>query len=384
MNDMTTQTGTNSVAPDLDHEVRRILDTHGFDEAAFTALRDQVRAGTLSPTSNVVTGVIEPPEPEDLVRLPEPGDAGHQQAHAAGLEALRAGAVASIVLNGGMATRFGGRVKGVVEAVDGRSFVELKLRQAADLAADLGAAAPCALMTSFATDEPTREFLAELRATVDLPEPLFFTQYVSLRLQPDGDLFRTEDGQLSPYAPGHGDFLRAFRDSGTLQRLRSLGVRYVMVSNVDNLPARLDPVVIGMHITSGRPMTAEVARNNGDVGGAPARVDGRPMILESMCLPAGFDHGSLPVTNVNTVTFDLEALDREFPLTWLYVKKQVEGRTAIQLEHLFHEASAFLPTTYLEVPVTGPRSRFLPVKTPEDLEAAQDRLRELLARPALD
>jgi UTP--glucose-1-phosphate uridylyltransferase len=101
--------------------------------------------------------------------------------------------------------------------------------------------------------------------------------------------------------------------------------------------------------------------------------------VESIRFPPGFDHSSLPVTNVNTVTFDLEALDRDFDLSWLYVEKMVEGRQAVQLEQVFHEASASLPTSYLRVPVTGPRSRFVPVKTPEDLAAAQDQLRELLA-----
>jgi UTP--glucose-1-phosphate uridylyltransferase len=157
-----------------------------------------------------------------------------------------------------------------------------------------------------------------------------------------------------------------------------------MVSNVDNLPARLDPVVIGMHVGEGRPMTAEVAANTGEPGGAPARVDGRLMLLESMRFPPDFDQSTLPVTNVNTVTFDLDALDRDFDLTWLYVEKKVEGETAVQLEHLFHEASAFLPTTYLEVPVTGPDSRFLPIKTPDDLTRAQEQLHALLRRPVLD
>jgi hypothetical protein len=157
-----------------------------------------------------------------------------------------------------------------------------------------------------------------------------------------------------------------------------------MVSNVDNLPARLDPVVVGMHVLGGRPMTAEVVANEGEVGGAPARVDGRVRLLESMQMPEGFDHSTLPVTNVNTITFDLEALDRDFDLTWLYVLKSVGDRKAVQLERLYHEASAFLPTTYLKVPALGPRGRFLPIKTPQDLVDAQPVLKELLARPVLE
>jgi UTP--glucose-1-phosphate uridylyltransferase len=363
----------------MDDDLQQILDGYGFDEPAFTKLREEVRSGSLSPTSNVLTGVVEPPLPSDLTELPAPDAVGYAAARSAGLEALQAGEVASIILNGGMATRFGGRVKGVVEAVDGQSFLEIKLGQAVALASAVGADVPCALMTSFATDAPTKAFLAGKA----VPEPRYFSQYVSLRLEPDGELFVGTDGRPSLYAPGHGDFLAAFRASGTLAALRDRGVRYVMVSNVDNIPARLDPVVIGSHILGGKPMTAEVALNTGDVGGAPARVDGNVQLVESMRFPAGFDHSTLPVTNVNTVTFSIDALDRDFELTWLYVLKSVEGRKAVQLEHLFHEASAFLPTTFLVVPLDGPGSRFLPVKTPGDLVAAQDRLREMLSRPPL-
>ena len=363
----------------LDQDVRRVLDRYGFDEREFAELRSRVCDGSVSPASNVVRGRIEPPRPEDVLHLPGPGDRDYGAAREAGLEILRSGRAAAVVLNGGMATRFGGAVKGIVEAVDGESFLELKLGQTARLADTVGAAIPTAVMNSFATDQPTRDFLAERGVAL----PLCFAQYVSLRLEPDCGLFWSGDGRPSLYSPGHGDFLLAFRRSGTLERLRAAGVRYVMVSNVDNLPARLDPVVLGTHVRAGRPMTAEVVRNTGLVGGAPARVDGRLVILESMRFPNGFDHSRLPVTNVNTVTFDIDALDREPELTWLYVEKTVDGRTAVQLEHLYHEASAFLPTTYLEVPATGPRGRFLPVKRPEDLQAAQPYLRDLLAMPPL-
>ncbi len=363
---------------DLDDATREILERYGFDAERFERLRTRVADGTLSPESNVVRGRVEPPTPDDIVALPARG--ADEAARAAGLAALRAGEAAIVVLNGGMATRFGGVVKGAVEVLDGRSFLELKLASAADVGKRLGVAIPAAVMTSFATDAATRDFVTAR----GLPEPLYFAQSVSLRLEPDGMLFREADGRPSLYSPGHGDFLEAFRSSGTLERMRADGVRYVVVSNVDNLGARLDPAVLGMHVLEGRPMTAEVARKQGDMGGAPARVDGRTMLLEAPRFPPGFDQESIPVFNVNTVTFDLAALDRAYELTWLYVEKEVEGRRAVQLEHLFHEASSFLPTTYLEVPRSGPRGRFFPVKTPQDLEAAREQLRELLAASPLD
>ncbi|RKS77527.1 UTP--glucose-1-phosphate uridylyltransferase [Motilibacter peucedani] len=363
----------------IDDETQRILDAYGFDEATFTDLRERVRTGSLGPATNVVDGVVGPPDPADVVELPAPGSEAYDAAREAGLRALRAGEVASVVLNGGMATRFGGVVKGVVEAVDGKSFLEVKISQAAEIAQALGADVPVVVMTSWATDRATREFLAER----GVPEPIYFSQYVSLRLEPDGGLFRTGEGEVSPFSPGHGDFLIAFRASGTLQALRERGVKYVMVSNVDNLPARVDPVVIGAHINAGRPASFESVPNEGDVGGAPASVDGRSRVLESMQFPPDFDHSTLPLTNVNTATFDLDALDRDFDLTWVYVEKSVEGRSAVQLERLYHEASRFLPTTFLAVPASGPQGRFLPIKKPDDLVAAQDELRELVARPAV-
>jgi UTP--glucose-1-phosphate uridylyltransferase len=267
--------------------------------------------------------------------------------------------VASAVLNGGMATRFGGVVKGLVEAVDGVSFLDWKLRDAE------AAGVPLVLMNSFATDEATREALG------DRDDVIVFTQSVSLRLEPDGSLFPGP----SPYAPGHGDFV----ERAPLEELRARGIRTLALSNVDNLGARIDPRVIAAHRAAGNPLTVEVAPSEGDPGGAPVRVDGRPMVVEGPRFPKGYDASKLPVFNTNNLVIDVELLGRDYPFTWLYVQKEVDGRAAVQLERIVSELSAFVPTTYLLVPRDGPRSRFVPVKTPEDLEAARPLLRELLA-----
>jgi UTP--glucose-1-phosphate uridylyltransferase len=304
-----------------------------------------VAGGELSPASNVVRGTIEPLRDHEIVELSEEG---------APLDG-----VASAVLNGGMATRFGGVVKGLVEAVDGVSFLEWKLRDAE------AASVPLVLMNSFATDVATREALG---ARDDV---IVFTQSVSLRLNPDGSLFPGP----SPYAPGHGDFV----ERAPVEELRAQGIRTLALSNVDNLGARLDPRVIAAHRAAGNPLTVEVAPSEGDPGGAPVRVDGRPMVVEGPRFPQDYDTSRLPVFNTNNLVIDVELLGRDYPFTWLYVEKDVDGHAAVQLERIVSELSAFVPTTYLLVPRDGPRSRFVPVKTPEDLEAARPLLRELLA-----
>jgi UTP--glucose-1-phosphate uridylyltransferase len=367
------------IVKEIDAETRSTLERYGFDAERFERLRALVADGSLSPASNVVSGTVEPPAADDLTPLPEPRTDAWDEARSAGLDALRRGEVAQVILNGGMATRFGGIVKGIVEVLDGKSFLELKLDETARLAHALDAPVHTAVMTSFATDEATRALLA----SVEESAPLVFSQYVSLRLEPDGTLFRSADNTPSLYGPGHGDVLDAIRSSGTLAELVARGVRHVQISNVDNLGARIDPVVVGAHILAGRPLTSETAAKRGDMGGAPARVDGRPMLLETYRFPPGFDHSSIPVFNTNTAWLSVPVLERPYDLTWLYVEKQVGGRTAVQLEHLYHEVSAFLPTTYLVVPRTGPRGRFLPIKTPDDLEASRPAIRELLAQPPL-
>lgn len=357
----------------MTHE--EVLERYRFDPVLFEELRARVADGALSPEGNRLTGRVEPPPEEDLVRLPAPGDGGFEEAFETGLAAFARGEVAVAVLNGGMATRFGGVVKGIVEALDGRSFLELKAREASGAADASGGDVPFVIMNGFATDEPTRAFAAER----GLAAPLFFSQSVLLRLTREGDLFLEADGSPSPYSPGHGDFVPSLRASGVLDELRERGVRAVMLSNVDNLGARPDPVVLGMHLLSGRPLTAEVtAKVPGDVGGAPALVDGHTMHVEHLRFPRDFDQDAIRVFGTNSFTIDLEALDAEYPLTWLYVEKTVDGRPAVQLERLVNELTSFLPALFLEVPRTGPCGRFFPVKEPRDLEAAQDVLREML------
>lgn len=326
--------------------VDEILERYGFDAELFEELRARVASGDLSPQSNLVRGELEPLADEELARLPERADPDFD-------------GVAVAVLNGGMATRFGGEVKGLVEAVDGVSFLDWKLYDAER------AGLPVVVMNSFATDEETR---AHVGGRNDV---LVFSQSVLLRLEPDGSVFPGP----SPYSPGHGDFAVY----APVDELRLAGIRTLMVSNVDNLGARVDPRVLAAHRAAGNPLTIEVAPAQGDPGGAPVRVDGRPQIVEGFRFPAGFDPHALTVFNTNSLVIEVDALAERRPLTWFYVEKEVEGRKAVQLERLVNELSAFLPTTYLLVPRHGPGSRFVPVKTPEDLERARPLLRELLA-----
>lgn len=370
------------------------LRRYRFDEGSFRRSVEGIASGSLSErTSLIAAERITPTRGTDTLDLVT-ASAEDLEAHArAGREALRRGKVAVLVINGGMATRFGGVVKGVVELFGGETFISLKGGDVRRAAETFGARIPFVLMNSFATDAATLQHIAE-RSSFGLPreDVLTFQQSVSLRLNPDGSLFIGDDDKPSYYAPGHGDFFDAIRGSGVLAELRRRGVELVSFSNVDNLGATIDPAIIGYHLLMGADMSAEVtekrrtASGEWDKGGAPAYVDGRLQIVEGFRFPPAFQQERLPDFSTNNFLFKVSAIDREIALERHVVRKKVDGRAALQLESITCEASAvpdaqgrpLLELALLRVPREGPRGRFFPVKEPPDLEALRETIRTRL------
>lgn len=366
--------------PTLPESVLDLLRQEGLDPAPLLRLSRELSAGLSPDADNLIRGLVEPPRESDIESLPPPGTPERDELAALGEAALRAGEVGAIVLAGGMATRFGGCVKALVPVVGERSFLDLKLADVLRVRAKLAARVPFYCMTSFATD-------AGVKAALETYEDAeTFVQYASFRLAEDGTPFRTHEGHLSCYATGHGDLTHALRARGVLHRFRERGGRTLLVSNVDNLTATLDPAVIGAHLRSRAAVTVEVApKHPGDRGGAPARVDGVLQIVESFRFAPEFDQDSIRVFNTNTLILSAEAIDADFDLTWFAVKKHVEGRTAWQLERLVGELTAHLPTHLLEVQREGDDARFQPIKELHDLETEVVRVAAALrARGILD
>ncbi|MSP25201.1 MAG: hypothetical protein EXR75_08560 [Myxococcales bacterium] len=346
----------------LDDALVRRLATRGFDSERLCAWA--LGLGGDRVERNRLRGVLEPLAPHELAKLPPVDSAAYAEFSQTGRAALEAGQLAICVLAGGMATRMGGVVKALVEATEGITFLALRAAELALLAERHGTAPPMWLMTSEATHALICAELARHHAEAPLAA---FEQLVSLRLTPDGALFR-KDGEVSVYATGHGDLPDALRASGLLDAFLARGGRWVWISNLDNLGASVDMAILGHHIASGAEVTAElVVKHAGDVGGGPVRCDGRPIIAEHFRLPADFPHERVPVFNTNTFLIDARAL-RDLAMAWTYVevRKQVGGREAVQFERLLGELTSALTTSMLEVSRQGPTSRFLPVKTEAD------------------
>ncbi len=353
---------------------RALLDQHGFDFATFCELQKALANGQFGPERNITTHTLAPPPASDLIHLPEPESPEGNELEALGLEAIRKGQVAVAVLNGGMATRFGGRVKGVVEVADGKSFMELRLGDIRDAQGQV----PVFLMNSFATEVETKRHLDEHHWFGLAPTHVhLLTQRIFVRLMPTGEVFRDRHGRIGFYAPGHGDVFEVLAASAGFKAFASQGGKLLAISNIDNLGATLCPRVLGAHLKAAKPVTVEVAdREPGDKGGAPVLVDGRLAVLEGFRFPKSFDIGQVPVFNTNSMVVNVSAVKPNYSLTWFRADKDVEGQSVVQFERLMGEVTSFVDAAYLWVPRDGNAGRFMPVKTPQDLEIIKPLVRK--------
>jgi hypothetical protein len=106
--------------------------------------------------------------------------------------------------------------------------------------------------------------------------------------------------------------------NGTLLKLLELRpqLKYLMIHNIDTVGVDLDPGILGYHIGSGAPMTAEAtARQLEDRGGGLARADHRLRIIEGLALPNEEVESSLSWYNSATYWVDIDQLFLLFSLS---------------------------------------------------------------------
>jgi UTP--glucose-1-phosphate uridylyltransferase len=298
------------------------------------------------------------------------------------------GSVAVIKLNGGLATTMGlQQPKSLMEARDGRSFLEIIIGQTLALRHRYGVGLPLVLMDSEATREPT---LTELAGHDELDHEGIDPDFLqSMIPKLDAESLQPVSWPANPALewcpPGHGDVYGALRRSGMLDALLQRGFRYAMISNSDNLGARVDARIPGYMAAQELPFLMEVVqgteadRKGGHV--ARRRADGQLVLRETAQTPPDDEESFRDFRrwryyNTNNLWIDLrvlgEALEArrgvlELPL--IVNRKTVDPRDpdstpVIQLESAMGAAIESFPGAGL---LLVPRTRFAPVKTTDDL-----------------
>ena len=286
-----------------------------------------------------------------------------------------------IVLNGGLGTTMGlTRAKSLMRVKDGLTFLEIIVRQAA------GDATRLALMNSFNTDRDTREAIARIGPA---RAPLMFMQHKYPKVLRDG-LVPAEwppDPELEWSPPGHGDVFMALWVSGTLEHLLDDGVRYALIRNVDNLGATMDEALLGYLAAENLPFMMEVApKTPSDVkGGHIARHrNGRLILREAaQCPPSEMeaftDIARYRFFNTNNIWINLEALEElirrsgRVRLPIILNPKTVDPRD-VQSPPVYQIETAMGAAIGLfegAGAVRVPRTRFIPVKSTNDLLAVR-------------
>lgn len=145
-------------------------------------------------------------------------------------------------LNGGLGTSMGlDKAKSLLEVKGGNTFLDLTAKQVMAMRKEFKSPVSFMLMNSFNTSSDTLSFLAKYPALVDDPKiELMQNKVPKVDKSSMGPAQWAANKQLEWCPPGHGDLYTALYGSGKLDELLADGVKYMFVSNSDNLGATLD------------------------------------------------------------------------------------------------------------------------------------------------
>jgi UTP--glucose-1-phosphate uridylyltransferase len=329
----------------------------------------QIRAG--SETGLIYDRDIQPVELDEIQELGNL-DIYQEQGESAYKNAVR------IVLNGGLGTSMGlTGPKSLLEVKDGQSFLEIIIKQAENSHVNL------LFMNSFSTQVDTLAALDKINSPLR-PQSFQQNQYPKVLQENFKPASWPQNPKLEWNPPGHGDVYTALYTSGMLKQLMAKNIKYAFISNSDNLGAQVDAPLLGYFAKKEIPFLMEVAEKTpSDVKGghlAKLKKNGRFILREASQCPkkeiVAFQKiGPYRYFNTNSIWINLNSLNQIFKkkilLPLILNSKTLDPRdenspAVYQFETAMGAAiSLFAKSAAVRVP----RSRFLPVKTCNDLLA---------------
>ncbi len=370
-----------SMNPHTERVIRSTMRAGGVVDPAINAFLVAVAKVSAGERGQISESAIDPvAELPGLESLPTSGSTGGPLLNQ----------LAVIKLNGGLGTSMGlERAKSLITVKGRDTFLDFIAKQILHLRANSGAPKLAFyLMNSFSTQTDTLAYLKKYPA-----------------LTPDGELDflqskvpKLDANTLLPVAwpaqpdlewcpPGHGDLYPSLLGCGLLDKLLAQGIRFLFVSNSDNLGATVDMRLLNHFAESGCSFLMEVAlRTAADRKGghlARRRGDKRLLLREAAQCPAADEATFQNIDrhrffNTNNLWIRLDHLKAELdqrggilPLALITNTKTVDPRDAnspkvIQIESAMGAAIECFENAGA---VVVPRSRFAPVKTTGDLLA---------------
>lgn len=299
---------------------------------------------------------------------------------------------AMLKLNGGLGTSMG--LQGPKSLLPVRrhkarqmNFLDIILGQVTTVRQQQGVKLPLTFMNSYRT---SKDSITRIRRNRnfhqdEIPLEILQNREPKIEMSTGLPVSYPSNPDLEWCPPGHGDVFTALWESGLLDILQAEGMEYLFISNSDNLGARPSSTVSGAFAQSGATFMVEVARKTDAdrKGGQIVRnkKTGCLMLREmTQVHPDDKDQATdvkvHPYFNTNNIWVRISALKKMLkkhkgvlPLPVIRNMKTVDPtdsstKSVIQLETAMGAAiSLFEDAVCVEVS----RSRFLPVKTTNDL-----------------
>ncbi|DAZ94300.1 TPA: hypothetical protein N0F65_012069 [Lagenidium giganteum] len=290
-------------------------------------------------------------------------------------------------LNGGLGTSMGlDKAKSLLCVKGDDTFLDIMAKQIQELRVQHNSHVRFVLMNSFSTSADTLDYLSKYPELVEDEELELLQNKVpkvdAATFQP-ATLASNPSKEWCP--PGHGDLYPSLAGSGKLDKLLAQGVKYMFVSNSDNLGATLDLDLLTYFAESGKPFLMECCERteNDKKGGhlAQRNADGRLILRESAQCASSDEEHFQNITkhryfNTNNLWIRLDKLAEELKkqggvirLPMIKNAKTVDPKDSsstpvFQLETAMGAAIECFDGAGA---VCVPRTRFAPVKKCDDL-----------------
>jgi len=249
-----------------------------IDETDFSILRflghrdDTLTAGKISPI-----GAMELDEIERR----------REEFTAIGLDAIRQGKAAAVLLAGGMGTRLGSDDPKCMYDIGLTHPVYIMQRlveNLMDVVRAAGVYVPFFIMTSDKNHDKTVAFMEKMDYFgYDRSKVWFFKQEMAPAADRDGKVYMEAKDRISTSPNGNGGWFLSMKRCGLLDKVHELGIEWLNTFAVDNVLQRIvDPVFIGATIASGCASGAKTVRKAApdERVGVMCLMDGRPSIIE--------------------------------------------------------------------------------------------------------